>query len=69
MPRKRLRRPDYDYSQAGTYFVTVCVQHHRCLFGEVVDGVLSHNAAGEMVAALRAVRDANPELYAILNIS
>jgi REP element-mobilizing transposase RayT len=30
--------------------VTVCVQHHRCLFGEVVDGELSRNAAGQMVA-------------------
>ncbi|MDT0499133.1 transposase [Algiphilus sp. W345] len=42
---------DYDYTQAGAYFVTVCAQDRACLFGEIVDGEMRLNAAGEMVAA------------------
>ena len=40
---------DYDYSQVGAYFVTVCVQHRECLFGEIVDDEMRLNDAGQMV--------------------
>ena len=43
----RLRR--YDYAQAGAYFVTVVAQRRMCLFGEVVEGEMRLNGAGEMV--------------------
>ncbi len=33
--RKRLRLKDYDYSQNGMYFVTICTQNRECLFGDV----------------------------------
>lgn len=36
--RRSLRLPDYDYTQPGAYFVTVCTQQRVCLLGEVVDG-------------------------------
>ena len=36
--RCSIRLKGYDYSQAGAYFVTVCVQNRECLFGDVVDG-------------------------------
>jgi len=50
-PRRRsLRLKDYDYSQEGAYFMTVCVQDRRCLFGEVVGGVMQLNDTGHMVA-------------------
>ena len=26
----------YDYAQAGLYFITICVQNRKCLFGNVV---------------------------------
>lgn len=44
-----LRRPDYDYAQAGAYFVTICAQDCLCLFGEVVDEDIQSNASGEMI--------------------
>src|SRR4030042_958467 len=47
--RKSPRLPDYDYSQEGAYFVTVCVQGRECLFGKITAGILQLNDAGEMV--------------------
>jgi putative transposase len=47
--RKSPRLPDFDYSQEGAYFVTVCVQGRKCLLGEIAEGKLHSNAAGEMV--------------------
>jgi REP element-mobilizing transposase RayT len=35
--RKPNRLQDYDYSQNGAYFVTICTQYRRCLFGKVQD--------------------------------
>ena len=34
--RKKVRLADYDYSQPGAYFITVCVKDHKCLLGTVV---------------------------------
>ncbi len=47
--RRRLRLADYDYSQAGAYFVTICSRAHACLFGDVVEGEMLRNAAGNTV--------------------
>lgn len=47
--RRSLRLRDYDYAQAGAYFVTVCTQNRACLFGEVADGQMTMNDAGRMV--------------------
>jgi hypothetical protein len=33
----------YDYSQAGLYFVTLCVQNRHCLFGEIMDNEMILN--------------------------
>lgn len=33
--RKLLRLQDYNYSQNGTYFVTVCTQNREPIFGNV----------------------------------
>ncbi len=30
--RKQIRLKDYDYSQAGVYFITVCTKDHKMLF-------------------------------------
>jgi putative transposase len=48
--RRSIRLRGYDYSQAGAYFVTVCVQGRERLFGDVVDGEMRLNDAGQMVA-------------------
>ncbi|WP_028298195.1 transposase [Olivibacter sitiensis] len=46
--RRSIRLKGYDYSQAGLYFVTICVQNRRCLFGDVVDGEMVLNDAGNV---------------------
>jgi REP element-mobilizing transposase RayT len=47
--RRSIRLKGYDYSQPGAYFVTICTQDRECLFGEVVDGAIRLNKAGEIV--------------------
>lgn len=47
--RRSLRLQGYDYAQAGAYFVTICTQERACMFGEIVDGQMRLNPAGEMV--------------------
>lgn len=37
--RHSIRLKGYDYSKAGLYFITICVQDRKCLFGEIVVGV------------------------------
>ena len=53
--RRSIRLKGYDYSQAGLYFVTICVQKRKCLFGKIVGTDLRVcpemilNDAGKMV--------------------
>ncbi|HDR1022366.1 TPA: transposase [Pasteurella multocida] len=47
--RRSIRIKDYDYSQTGLYFVTICVQNKRCLFGQVNNENCILNDAGEMI--------------------
>jgi len=49
--RRSIRLKGYDYSQAGAYFVTICVQDRACLFGEVVGDQMHLNDAGRIVLA------------------
>lgn len=47
--RKSIRLRGYDYSQNGAYFVTICTQNRRYLFGEINNGEMLLNEAGIMV--------------------
>ena len=47
--RRSIRLKGYDYAQAGAYFVTVCTHDRACLFGEVVDGEMRLNDAGNII--------------------
>lgn len=47
--RRSIRLPDYDYSSAGAYFITICVRNRLNLFGEIVDETIVLNDAGCMV--------------------
>ena len=47
--RKSIRLKGYDYSQAGLYFITICTQNHLCLFGEIENGEMKINGAGQMI--------------------
>jgi REP element-mobilizing transposase RayT len=50
--RQSIRLKDYDYRQAGAYFVTIVAQDRKCLFGDVADGKMRLNAAGQMIQAV-----------------
>ncbi len=45
--RRSLRLHGYDYTQAGAYFVTICVQDRHCAFGKVIDGIMRQSPIGE----------------------
>jgi REP element-mobilizing transposase RayT len=47
--RRSIRLKEYDYSQSGAYFVTICTHNKECLFGEIVDGKMILNDAGKIV--------------------
>jgi len=47
--RRSIRLKGYDYSQSGAYFVTICVQNRECLYGNIINGKMLLNDAGEMV--------------------
>ena len=52
--RRSIRLKGYDYSQAGMYFVTICVKRRgekffAFTFGEIVDGEMVLNNAGKMI--------------------
>ncbi|MDE0085308.1 MAG: transposase, partial [Candidatus Poribacteria bacterium] len=50
LPRRRaMRLQGYDYSQSGAYFVTICVQHRKCIFGTIIDGQIHLNEIGDIV--------------------
>lgn len=48
--RQSIRLKDYDYSEAGAYFVTVCAWKKEYLFGEIKNGEMMLNECGETVA-------------------
>ena len=48
--RRSIRIRDYDYSQAGAYFETVCAKDRVCLFGDVVHDKMELNEASCMVS-------------------
>jgi len=47
--RKSIRLKNYDYSQAGLYFVTIVTQGRENLFGDIVVGEMVANDAGVLV--------------------
>lgn len=47
--RRSIRLTGFDYAKTGAYFITVCAQNRECLFGDVIEGEMQLNAAGEMI--------------------
>ncbi len=58
--RHSIRLRDYDYAQAGAYFVTICTHNRKCLFGEVIDGEMHLNNMGQ---AIQWIWNALPERF------
>ena len=46
--RHSIRLKNYDYSQAGLYFVTVCTEYRLHLFGKIIDFEMKLNDAGKI---------------------
>lgn len=49
--RRSVRLRQYDYSQAGVYFITLCTAGRQCLFGDIVDGEMMLNKIGQLTAS------------------
>lgn len=47
--RRSIRLKGYDYASEGAYFVTIVTQGRECLFGEIHDGKMILNEAGQMI--------------------
>ena len=58
--RRSIRLQEYDYSQAGNYYITVCTRDRQCLFGVIVNGQMQLNEAGRIV---QNVWDDLPQFY------
>src|SRR6266567_2552929 len=46
------RLTGYDYSQPGFYFVTICTQEHRLVFGTIVDGQVNLRGPGQIAQSV-----------------
>jgi len=42
------RIPDWDYSNKGYYFVTICAKDHECFFGKIKDEKMVLSEIGEI---------------------
>ena len=47
--RRSIRLNEFDYAQAGLYFITICVRNRASLFGHIDAGEMILNGAGLMV--------------------
>jgi len=47
--RRSIRLKGYDYSQAGAYYVTICIQNRECRLGQIRNGIVGLSKAGIMV--------------------
>jgi REP element-mobilizing transposase RayT len=47
--RKSIRLPDFDYTSAGGYFITLVATNNSCLFGEMIGQQVSLNPFGDIV--------------------
>ncbi len=47
--RQSIRLEGHNYSSPGWYYVTICAQNRRCLFGEIQAGEMKLNELGNIV--------------------
>jgi len=58
--RKQIRLKEYDYSQPGAYFVTMCTKDRDHYLGEIVDGRMNEN---DLAAIAQSCWNELPEHY------
>ena len=49
--RRSIRLKDFDYSQPGAYFITICTYNRECLLGDVVNSDVLHSVVGQVAVA------------------
>lgn len=47
--RRSIRIPEYDYSQEGMYYVTICTWNRECIFGKVENSGMKLSPIGEII--------------------
>lgn len=47
--RHSIRLKEYDYSQSGAYFITICTKQKEYYFGEIADKTMMLNDTGKMI--------------------
>ena len=61
--RRSIRLQEYDYSQAGAYYVTIVTYHRDCLFGEIINEEMILNVFGKIAdECWRAIPDHFPNV-------
>lgn len=46
--RKSIRLKDFDYSQNGTYYITICTKNRENLFGDIINDKMIFNKYGKI---------------------
>ena len=46
--RQSIRKPGFDYSLPGWYFLTLCTAQHRCVLGHIENAMISRTYLGEL---------------------
>ncbi len=46
--RKQIRLQQYDYSNSGAYFVTICTHNRECFFGEINNKKIKYSEFGKI---------------------
>jgi len=68
--RKQIRLKKYDYSDTGWYFITICTQNRKCLFGNVINNKIILNKFGNIVYKkineLRIYKNVEIDVYCIM---
>jgi REP element-mobilizing transposase RayT len=69
--RRSIRLKDFDYAGGALYFVTVCADRRRCMFGRIDDGETRLNALGrvvedEWVKSLEMRRHVDLDAYVVM---
>jgi len=47
--RRSIRLKDYDYSQFGAYFVTICMKEMKCILGKIQNGKMRLSRIGRII--------------------
>jgi REP element-mobilizing transposase RayT len=56
--RKKNRLLNYDYSQNGAYFITICTENRKCLLSTIVGAIIDRPAYSRLTAAGEKVEEA-----------